>query len=59
MFNATDPSVHSGPILVFTSDRGGNFDVYEMALDGSRVRNITNNDAWDFVPDWSPGAACP
>jgi Tol biopolymer transport system component len=39
---------------MFTSDRGGNVDVYAMDRDGSDVRNLTQTPAWDFVPDWTP-----
>ena len=40
--------------IMFTSDRGGFVDVYAMARDGSNVRNLTQNPAFDFVPDWTP-----
>jgi Tol biopolymer transport system component len=42
---------------MFTSDRGGNVDVYAMGRDGSDVRNLTQNPALDFVPDWTPTAS--
>lgn len=48
-----------GTEIVFTSDRGGNVDVYAMAADGSDVGDLTRNDVWDYVPDWSPAAAPP
>jgi len=28
--------------------------IYAMAPDGSDVRNLTQNPAFDFVPDWTP-----
>ena len=53
----SNPSLSAdGKVIVFTSDRDGDVDVYAMAADSSDVRDLTRNTAWDYVPDWSPGA---
>jgi TolB protein len=46
-----------GRHIVFTSDRGGNVEVYVMASDGSEVRNLTGDNAADFSPDWTSAGA--
>ena len=43
-----------GRFIVFRSGRTGNFDVYLMNSDGSNVRNLTNNPAYDSFPAFSP-----
>ena len=40
--------------ILFTSDRGGNVDVYVMASDGADIQNLTQDPEWDWVPDWTP-----
>lgn len=54
---------NDGRRIVFTSDRDGDrnvppgerrFELYVMDVDGSNVRRLTNNPAWDGNPDWSP-----
>ena len=40
--------------IVFASDRDGDYDIYVMNSDGSDVRQLTNNDAYDGYPVWSP-----
>ncbi len=37
-----------------TSTRDDNFEVYVMNADGSGVTRLTDNDAWDWSPSWSP-----
>ncbi len=44
---------HSGRIL-FTSDRGGDRDLYIMDLDGSDVLQLTDDGSDDVTPHWSP-----
>lgn len=40
--------------IVFVSDRGGDFDVYLMAADGTGVRNLTRTpERHEFAPRWS------
>ena len=34
----------NGGKIVFTSDRDGNFEIYVVALDGSLLRRLTNDD---------------
>jgi TolB protein len=43
-----------GRQIVFRSGRTGNFDVYLMNSDGTNVRNLTNNPAYDSFPAFSP-----
>ncbi len=33
---------------------GINPEIYVMDADGSNVRRLTNHNAWDYVPSWSP-----
>lgn len=53
--STTDSSI-SEPTgqIAFTSNRGGNNDIYLMNIDGSNIRNITNNPALDYGASWSP-----
>jgi dipeptidyl aminopeptidase/acylaminoacyl peptidase len=41
-----------GTRILFDSDRGGDFEIYSMAPDGSGVTNLTNDPARDTDPDW-------
>jgi Tol biopolymer transport system component len=43
-----------GSKIAFFSTRDGNYEIYVMNADGSDPRNLTNNDAFDYDPDWSP-----
>ncbi len=52
---------NSGPVfspnkdkIAFYSNIDGDYDIYVMNPDGSDMKNITANDANDFVPQWSP-----
>ncbi len=40
--------------IVFRSDRDGDFEIYTMKPDGSELRRLTNNAAYDDFPVWSP-----
>jgi Tol biopolymer transport system component len=40
--------------IAFSSDRDGNFEIYTMSEDGSDVTRLTEDDANDFDPSWSP-----
>lgn len=42
--------------LAFTSDRDGNFEIYKMDTDGENLQRMTENEADDFYPVWSPSA---
>jgi TolB protein len=44
--------------IAFTSDQGGNKEVYVMeAMDGSRRRRVTSNKQINLFPTWSPDAS--
>ncbi|MCY4554854.1 MAG: FG-GAP-like repeat-containing protein [Chloroflexi bacterium] len=40
--------------IVFSSDRGGDFEIYSMLPDGSDLKRLTNNSGYDDMPAWSP-----
>jgi len=51
----TDPSYSpDGTKIAFTTDRDGNSneEIYVMNRDGSSPKNLTNNAAGDYDPDW-------
>ncbi len=43
-----------GGVIAFVSARRGNWDIYLMNADGTEVRQLTNHDARDAWPTWSP-----
>jgi TolB protein len=43
-----------GKQLAFASHRNGNWEIYVMNADGSKVRRLTSNPAMDYWPAWSP-----
>lgn len=43
-----------GKMVVFNSNRDGNWEIYIMNADGSEQTNLTNNPADDGFPSWSP-----
>ncbi len=43
-----------GRWLAFDSDRGGNFDIYKMPVEGGDVVQLTTDPGKDFWPRWSP-----
>lgn len=45
---------NDGKWLAYDSDRGGNFDIYKLRLDGGEPVQLTTNPATDFAPSWSP-----
>jgi len=47
------PHCHSGGV-VFQSDRDGNWEIYKMRDDGYLQENLTDNEADDTSPAWSP-----
>ena len=49
----TTPASASGRIA-FASRRDGDFEIYVMNADGSGVTRLTDNDASDGTPSWSP-----
>ena len=44
----------SGERILFSSERDGDWDVYSMFPDGSRLYHLTTNMAYDWAPTWSP-----
>src|SRR5438105_2691044 len=46
-----------GNKIAFASGRDGNYEIYVMAADGSNPTRLTDNAAYDSVPDWQP--LCP
>lgn len=42
--------------IAFVSDMDGSQDIYSMRADGSNLRQVTNDDAYETFPAWSPDA---
>lgn len=42
--------------IAFVSDRSGNYDIWTMNTDGSDLMQLTNDEANDRMPIWSPDA---
>ena len=51
---ATGYTAHHKPMIVFSSARDGNAEIYVMDVDGKNQRRLTNHPAADFHPSWSP-----
>jgi LysM repeat protein len=43
-----------GSRVAFMSSRDGNWEVYAVNMDGSGLKRLTNNNAADGLPTWSP-----
>lgn len=43
-----------GKKIAFHTNRDGSFEIYKMYADGTRLVNLTNDPAGDFIPDWQP-----
>ena len=41
-------------VIVFSSNRDGNEEIYVMNADGSDQQRLTNSPAYDHLPNWSP-----
>ncbi len=54
MGNVNNSILAEDRLLAFTSKQDGNMEVYTVHADGSSVKNITNNPAYDANPVWSP-----
>ncbi len=57
---ATDfyPSLSpDGEVLVFSTRRDGNFEIYAMEVDGRNPRRLTENQGSNFAPEISPDGA--
>lgn len=48
------PPPSGGDRLAFSSDRDGDFEIYLIDIDGSNLRQLTDNGGSDFDADWSP-----
>ncbi len=48
------PSAAQGERIAFASERDGNWEIYSMNPDGSAARRLTEHDAIDREPVWSP-----
>jgi len=42
------------PVIVFSSDRTGNYELYYMSMDGSNVVQVTSSEYVDYYPRFSP-----
>jgi len=51
---AQDPQITSMMKIAFDSNRDGNSEIYVMDADGSNQMRVTNNQAQDAAPSWSP-----
>ena len=51
---AADDGLGVNGKIAFQSDRDGNFEIYVMNADGSGQTRLTNNNAEDWEPNWSP-----
>ncbi len=43
-----------GSTIVFSSRRDGNWEIYTVRSDGTELRRLTQNEAFDAAPVWSP-----
>jgi TolB protein len=53
-YNAESVLSPDGSRIVFTSDRGGDLDIWTMNADGSRPKQLTHTLGYDGGPWWSP-----
>ncbi len=53
-YNAESVVSPDGKRIVFTSDRGGDLDIWTMNSDGSHPRQLTHTLGYDGGPWWSP-----
>ena len=53
-YNAESVLSPDGKKIVFTSDRGGDLDIWVMNVDGSHARQLTHTLGYDGGPWWSP-----
>ena len=47
-------TVINNELIVFSSTRDGNAEIYSMGIDGSAQTRVTNHPATDVFPTWSP-----
>ena len=53
-YNAESVLSPDGSRIVYTSDRGGDLDIWTMNVDGSHARQLTHSLGYDGGPWWSP-----
>ena len=53
VFNSYPSWSPDGSHIVFSSDRGGNTDLYVIGADGRGLRQLTVHDSIDSHPTWS------
>ena len=53
-YNAESVISPDGKKVVFTSDRGGDLDIWTMNIDGSHAKQLTHTLGYDGGPWWSP-----
>jgi TolB protein len=55
-FSEEDPGWSpDGRMLVYCSNQRGNYDVYTISIFSGKTRRLTDWDAYDGAPAWSPG----
>jgi len=51
----TDPAVsQDGRLIAFDSNRDGDSEIFIMNSDGTNQKQLTQNNAWDGMPNWGP-----
>ena len=51
----TDPAVsRDGRLIAFDSNRDGDSEIIIMNSNGTEQKQLTQNDAWDGMPNWGP-----
>ena len=51
----TEPTFsHDGRSIAYTSNKSGNFDIWQQPLAGGNAVPVTTDPAQDWQPDWSP-----
>ena len=53
-YNAESVLSSDGKKIVFTSDRGGDLDIWTMNVDGTHAKQLTHELGYDGGPWWSP-----
>ena len=51
---STPPNNHAFGLIAYSSDQDGDFEIWLMNADGSEQRKLTDNNAMDISPAWSP-----
>jgi TolB protein len=51
---STSPNNNAFGVIAYSSDQDGDFEIWLMNADGSEQRKLTDNNAMDVSPAWSP-----